>query len=57
MRAGDTVIAIGSPFGFNNTVTAGIVSAVNRDIMESPFDDLHPDRCLDQSRQLLAARC
>jgi serine protease Do len=39
MRAGDTVIAIGSPFGFNNTVTAGIVSAVNRDIMESPFDD------------------
>jgi serine protease Do len=39
MRAGDTVIAIGSPFGFDNTVTAGIVSAVNRDIMESPFDD------------------
>jgi serine protease Do len=39
MHAGDTVIAIGSPFGFDNTVTAGIVSAVNRDIMESPFDD------------------
>jgi serine protease Do len=39
MRVGDTVIAIGSPFGFDNTVTAGIVSAVNRDIMESPFDD------------------
>ena len=33
------VIAIGSPFGFDNSVTAGIVSAVNRDIMESPFDD------------------
>jgi serine protease Do len=39
MRPGDTVIAIGSPFGFDNSVTAGIVSAVNRDIMESPFDD------------------
>jgi serine protease Do len=36
---GQRVIAIGSPFGFDNTVTAGIVSAVNRDIMESPFDD------------------
>ena len=39
MRVGDTVIAIGSPFGFDNSVTAGILSAVNRDIMESPFDD------------------
>jgi serine protease Do len=39
IRVGDTVIAIGSPFGFDNTATAGIVSATNRDIMESPFDD------------------
>ena len=39
MRVGDTVIAIGSPFGFDNSATAGIISAVNRDIMESPFDD------------------
>ncbi len=38
MRIGDTVIAIGSPFGFDESVTAGIVSAVNRDISESPFD-------------------
>jgi serine protease Do len=38
-RVGDTVIAIGSPFGFDNTATSGIVSAVDRDIMESPFDD------------------
>jgi serine protease Do len=39
VRVGDTAIAIGSPFGFDNSVTAGIISAVNRDIMESPFDD------------------
>jgi serine protease Do len=39
MRVGDTVIAIGTPFGFDESVTAGIVSAVNRDISESPFDD------------------
>jgi serine protease Do len=39
VHVGDAVIAIGSPFGFDNSVTAGIVSAVNRDITESPFDD------------------
>ncbi|MDR3530142.1 MAG: trypsin-like peptidase domain-containing protein [Rhodopila sp.] len=39
VRVGDTVIAIGSQFGFDNSVTAGIISGVNRDIMESPFDD------------------
>ncbi len=39
VRAGDPVIAIGSPLGFQSTVTSGIVSAINRDIMESPFDN------------------
>jgi serine protease Do len=39
MRVGDGVFAIGSPFGFDTSVTAGIISAVNRDIKESPFDE------------------
>jgi serine protease Do len=39
VRVGDSVIAIGSPYGFNNSVTAGVVSAVNRDIQDGPFDD------------------
>jgi serine protease Do len=38
MLVGDRVIAIGSPFGFDTSVSAGIISAVNRDILDSPFD-------------------
>jgi serine protease Do len=38
-RIGDWVIAIGDPFGIGSTVTAGIVSARNRNINNGPYDD------------------
>ncbi|MEM9123594.1 MAG: PDZ domain-containing protein, partial [Pseudomonadota bacterium] len=36
---GDWVVAIGNPFGLGGTVTAGIISAMNRDIAAGPYDD------------------
>lgn len=39
LRIGDPVFAIGNPLGFGGSVSAGIVSALNRDIMLSPYDD------------------
>jgi len=32
LMIGETVIAIGNPFGFSNTVTTGVISAANRSI-------------------------
>jgi len=38
-RVGDVVLAIGNPFGIGQTVTMGIVSALQRQLILSPYED------------------
>jgi serine protease Do len=38
VKPGEWVVAMGNPFGLSSTVTAGIVSAVSRDIGSGPYD-------------------
>ncbi|MBT5435738.1 MAG: Do family serine endopeptidase, partial [Rhodospirillaceae bacterium] len=39
VRVGDWALAIGNPFGFGSSVTAGIISARQRDINAGPYDE------------------
>jgi len=39
VRPGDPVLAVGNPLGVGTSLSAGIVSGVNRSLMMSPFDD------------------
>jgi serine protease Do len=39
LQVGDPVVAIGNPLGLGMSVSAGIVSALDRNVQDSPYDD------------------
>lgn len=42
LRVGEEVLAIGNPLGLDQTLTRGIVSAINRVLPDTPFSVLEP---------------
>jgi serine protease Do len=47
-RVGDWVLAVGNPFGLGGSVTAGIVSALGRDINAGPYDYMQIDAAVNR---------
>jgi serine protease Do len=47
-RVGDWALAVGNPFGLGGTVTAGIVSALGRDIGSGPYDYIQIDAAVNK---------
>ena len=47
-RVGDWALAVGNPFGLGGTVTAGIVSALARDIGNGPYDFMQIDAAVNR---------
>lgn len=49
IRVGNTVFAIGNPFGLGNSVSSGIISAKERDIEKGPYDNfIQTDSAINQ---------
>ena len=39
VRIGEPVFAVGNPLGIGVSVTSGIISGLNRNLLDTPFDD------------------
>jgi len=49
LKVGEWVMAVGNPFGLGGTVTAGIISAMDRDINAGPYDSfIQTDAAINQ---------
>jgi serine protease Do len=39
LRVGEPIIVVGNPFGMGTSVSTGVISGLDRDMRESPYDD------------------